>query len=398
MPNLLSVKNLSLRFKTQDLDVHALKGISFDVQKGQSLGIVGESGSGKSVTALSIMSLLPQPPAEIQTGEILFNNKDILKHSDKELRKMRGNHISMIFQEPMTSLNPVFTVGSQIDEALILHQKMDKKSAREKAKELLDQVGIADPVARVNSYPHQLSGGQRQRVMIAMAIACRPDLLIADEPTTALDVTIQKQILELLRDLQKKLNMSIIFISHDLGVISEISQQVLVMQKGEIVEKGSVADIFKKPKHNYTKGLIACRPTLDVKTARLPTVSDFIEGRADVLDRLPLKESRKSSGEVLLQVKNLQKHFPLKKSFFGKTLSVVKAVDKISFELEKGSTLGLVGESGCGKTTLGRTILQLTPAEGGHVFYKGRDRSKINKKEMKAMRRKMQIILQDPYA
>lgn len=398
MPNLLSVKNLSLRFKTQDLDVHALKGISFDVQKGQSLGIVGESGSGKSVTALSIMRLLPQPPAEIQTGEILFNNKDILKRSDKELRKIRGNHISMIFQEPMTSLNPVFTVGSQIDEALILHQKMDKKSAREKAKELLDQVGIADPAARVNSYPHQLSGGQRQRVMIAMAIACRPDLLIADEPTTALDVTIQKQILELLRELQKKLNMSIIFISHDLGVISEISQQVLVMQKGEIVEEGSTADIFKRPKHNYTKGLIACRPSLDVKTARLPTVSDFIEGREDVLDHLPLKESRKSSGEVLLQVKNLQKHFPLKKSFFGKTLSVVKAVDDVSFEVEKGSTLGLVGESGCGKTTLGRTVLQLTPAEGGHVFYRGRDLSKINKKEMKAMRRKMQIIFQDPYA
>ena len=402
MPNLLSVKNLSVRFKTQvktqDLNVQALKSISFDLKKGESLGIVGESGSGKSVTALSIMKLLPQPPAEIEGGEIFFNGKDILKYSDKEMRQVRGNHISMVFQEPMTSLNPVFTVGYQIDEALILHQKMNKKTAREKSIDLLNQVGVADSSERVNSYPHQLSGGQRQRVMIAMAIACKPDLLIADEPTTALDVTIQKQILHLLKDLQKKLDMSIIFISHDLGVISEISQHVLVMQKGELVEEGSTANIFKNPKQNYTKGLIACRPTLDVKTSRLPTVSDFVEGNTDILSQLPLKEDKKNSGEALLKVKNLTKRFPLKKSFFGKSLSVVKAVDDVSFEVEKGSTLGLVGESGCGKTTLGRTILQLTPASSGQVFYKDKDLSKINKKEMKAMRRKMQIIFQDPYA
>ena len=399
MSNLLSVKNLSVCFKGQDMNVQAVKALSFDIKKGESLGIVGESGSGKSVTALSIMRLLPQPPAKIETGEILFKNKNILDFSDQELREVRGNHISMIFQEPMTSLNPVFTIGNQIDEALILHQKMNKKQARKKSIELLEQVQMLDPAGRVNSYPHQLSGGQRQRVMIAMAIACNPDLLIADEPTTALDVTIQKQIIELLKELQKNLNMSIIFISHDLGVISEISQRVLVMKDGKVVEEGSTKNIFKNPQHNYTKGLIACRPTLDVKTARLPTISDFIEGHSDILDRLPLKETKsKSDSEVILQVKNLKKYFPLKKSFFGKALSVVKAVDDISFDLKKGTTLGLVGESGCGKTTLGRTILQLTPSDEGQILFKGTDLAKINKKEMKSMRKKMQIIFQDPYA
>ena len=399
MSNLLSVKNLSVCFKGQDMNVQAVKALSFDIKKGESLGIVGESGSGKSVTALSIMRLLPQPPAKIETGEILFKNKNILDFSDQELREVRGNHISMIFQEPMTSLNPVFTIGNQIDEALILHQKMNKKQARKKSIELLEQVQMLDPAGRVNSYPHQLSGGQRQRVMIAMAIACNPDLLIADEPTTALDVTIQKQIIELLKELQKNLNMSIIFISHDLGVISEISQRVLVMKDGKVVEEGSTKNIFKNPQHNYTKGLIACRPTLDVKTARLPTISDFVEGHSDILDRLPLKETKsKNDSEVILQVKNLKKYFPLKKSFFGKALSVVKAVDDISFDLKKGTTLGLVGESGCGKTTLGRTILQLTPSDEGQILFKGTDLAKINKKEMKSMRKKMQIIFQDPYA
>ena len=396
MPNLISVQNLQVDFHTKDLHVQALKGVSFDIRPRETLGIVGESGSGKSVTALSVMRLLSQPPAKIQQGEILFKNSNLLKLSDKKMREIRGNHISMIFQEPMTSLNPVFTVGYQIDEALILHQKMNKKTAREKSIELLEQVKIHNPKERVNSYPHELSGGQRQRVMIAMAIACKPELLIADEPTTALDVTIQKQIVDLLKDLQEKMNMSIMFISHDLGVIAQIAQKVLVLQKGEIVEQGLTSDVFKKAKKPYTKGLIACRPTLDMKGSRLPTVNDFLEGKEPRIKEESL--NKKSSGETLVKVQNLKKHFSLKKSFFGKTLSSIKAVDDVSFEIEKGSTLGLVGESGCGKTTLGRTLLNLIPSSGGKVFYKNKELSQLGKKEMKALRKKMQIIFQDPYA
>lgn len=392
----LSVKNLQTEFKTKEVFVKALRNVSFDLRAGETLGVVGESGSGKSVTALSIMRLIPQPPGEITNGQVLFKGKDLLSYSEKQMREIRGNHISMIFQEPMTSLNPVFTVGYQIDEASILHQKMNKKEAREKTLDLLDQVGIVDPAGRVNSYPHEMSGGQRQRVMIAMAIACQPDLLIADEPTTALDVTIQKQIIELLQKLQSKMNLSVMFISHDLGVISEIAQRVLVMHKGEIVEEGTTSEIFKNPKQAYTKGLIACRPTLDIKTARLPMVSDFIEGKE--IKELPLKEKKNLNAEPLLEVKDLKKYFPLKKSFFGKTLSYVKAVDDISFEVQKGSTLGLVGESGCGKTTLGRTILHLVQPSAGTVLYNKTNISQLDKKALKAIRRKMQIIFQDPYA
>ena len=395
---LLSVKNLSVEFKTKDLYVKALKGLSFDIEKGEVLGVVGESGSGKSVTALSIMRLLAQPPGEITGGEIFFNKSDLLKKTNKQMRAVRGNHISMIFQEPMTSLNPVFTVGYQIDEALILHQQMNKRAAREKTIELLDQVGIVDPKGRVNAYPHEMSGGQRQRIMIAMAIACKPDLLIADEPTTALDVTIQKQIIELLKKLQEKMDMSIMFISHDLGVIAKISQRVLVLHQGKIVEKGLTSDIFKKPQMAYTKGLIACRPHLDIKSSRLPMVSDFLEGRETELQKLPPKEKKQMSSETLLEVKNLKKYFPLKKSFLGKALSYVKAVDDVSFEVKKGSTLGLVGESGCGKTTLGRAILYLTQPSSGNVLYNRMNISKLNKKELKSIRQKMQIIFQDPYA
>ena len=398
MSSFLSIKNLQTEFRTKELYVKALRGVSFDIHSGETLGVVGESGSGKSVTALSIMRLIPQPPGEITGGQILLEGKDLLKYSEKQMRQIRGNRISMIFQEPMTSLNPVFTVGYQIDEALILHQHMNKKEAREKTIDLLDQVGIVNSSGRVNSYPHEMSGGQRQRVMIAMAIACQPDLLIADEPTTALDVTIQKQIIELLQNLQEKMKMSLMFISHDLGVIAEIAQRVLVMNEGKIVEEGKTSEIFKHPKQAYTKGLIACRPSLEVKTARLPTLNDFLEGNEQNLKNLPLKEKKNSNEEVLLKVQNLKKYFPLKKSFFGKVQSYIKAVDDISFEVERGSTLGLVGESGCGKTTLGRTILHLIQPSSGQVLYNKTDISQLNKTELKAIRRKMQIIFQDPYA
>ena len=387
-----------MEFKTKELFVKALRGVSFDIKAGESLGVVGESGSGKSVMALSIMRLIPEPPGEITKGQIFLEDKDLLKNSEKQMRKVRGNRISMIFQEPMTSLNPVFTIGYQIDEALILHQNMSKKEAREKTIDLMDQVGIVNPSGRVNSYPHEMSGGQRQRVMIAMAIACRPDLLIADEPTTALDVTIQKQIIELIQNLQEKMKMSVMFISHDLGVIGEIAQRVLVMYNGEIVEEGNTSEIFRNPKKSYTKGLIACRPRLNIKTARLPTVSDFLEGNEEALKNLPLKKKKTFSNEALLEVKDLKKYFPLEKSFFGKIQSYVKAVDDISFDIPRGSTLGLVGESGCGKTTLGRTILHLVKPSSGSVLYNKTDISKLNKKDLKAMRRKMQIIFQDPYA
>lgn len=396
MPAFLSVKNLHVEFKTKELFVNAVKGVSFDLTAGEVLGVVGESGSGKSVTALSLMRLIPEPPGKITKGEILFKGKDLLQNSEKQMRQVRGNQISMIFQEPMTSLNPVFTVGYQIDEALILHQNMNKKQAREKTIDLMDQVGIVNPSERVQSYPHEMSGGQRQRVMIAMAIACQPNLLIADEPTTALDVTIQKQIIELLQNLQSKMKMSVMFISHDLGVIAEIAQRILVMHQGKIVEQGLTSQVFQNPQHPYTQGLIACRPKLNLKTARLPMVSDFIEGR-EIKD-LPLKIPKSFSGPPLLQVKSLKKYFPLKKSFFGKTLSYIKAVDDISFDLHKGCTLGLVGESGCGKTTLGRTILHLVKPSSGTVLYNATDISSLDNKNLKTLRKKMQIIFQDPYA
>ena len=406
MSSFLQVRNLRVGFETKDLSVEAVQGVSFEIRPGETLGLVGESGSGKSVTALSLMRLIPEPPGKIKSGEILLEGKNLLALPESRMRKIRGNRLSMVFQEPMTSLNPVFTIGYQIDEALILHQNMTKKTAREKTIELLSQVGIASPSERVNSYPHEMSGGQRQRVMIAMAIACQPDLLIADEPTTALDVTIQKQILELLQGLQNKMKMSMLFISHDLGIIAEIANRALVMYKGKIVEEGKVADIFKNPRHPYTKGLIACRPSLNVQTARLPMISDFLERKGESRQKEPRNVAKafetarpaRKKGEILLKVKDLKKHFPLKKNFLGKAVAWVKAVDGVSLQMDKGTTLGLVGESGCGKTTLGRAILRLTEPSAGSVFYNKEDILGLDKKKMKSMRRKMQIIFQDPYA
>ena len=398
MSSFISVKNLQVEFKTKDLFIKAVQGVSFDIAPGETLGLVGESGSGKSVTALSLMRLIPSPPGQITGGSVLLEGKNLLDLPENQMRKVRGNRISMIFQEPMTSLNPVFTIGYQIDEALILHQNLSKKEARKKTVELLDQVGIIQPLKRASSYPHELSGGQRQRAMIAMAIACRPELLIADEPTTALDVTIQKQILELLKDLQTKLKMSMLFISHDLGIIAEVAQKVAVMQKGRIVEMGDTGDIFQKAKHPYTRGLIACRPSLNVTTDRLPTVEDFLKTGTVSPESLKSEIKKQISNDTLLEVKNLKKHFPLEKNFFGKPISWVKAVDDISFSIRKGETLGLVGESGSGKTTLGRALLRLIEPSAGQVFYDKTDLLSLDKKNLKAMRRKMQIIFQDPYA
>ena len=404
MESLLEVKNLSLDFLTFEGKVEALKNISLNIKKGQTLGLVGESGSGKSVTALSIMGLLNSPPACIRSGEIFFEKKDLLKLSKTEIRKIRGNRISMIFQEPMTSLNPVFTVGYQIVEVLRLHKKLGKKEAWEKTTDLLDKVGMTNPSLKVKAYPHEMSGGQRQRVMIAMAMACEPDLLIADEPTTALDVTIQKQILDLMGSLQNQHNMSLLFITHDLGIIKSIADHVLVMHQGQIVEKEVTSSLFKNPRHPYTRGLLACRPPLDKSYRRLPTIHDLMDEKGEAKDfdnsqlGLRLEQPIDTKEEPLLKVKNLKKYYPVKVGLFGKVKNWVKAVDDVSLNVHRGHTLGLVGESGCGKTTLGRSILHLIQPSSGQVLYRGKNLGVLNSKQMRQMRRKMQIIFQDPYA
>lgn len=404
MSSLVEIKDLSISFSSDNERVQAVKSISLRIPKGKTVGLVGESGSGKSVTSLSIMGLLTTPPARVDGGEIFFEGMDLLKLPENQMRKIRGNNISMIFQEPMTSLNPVFTVGYQIVEALQLHQKLGKKAAWEKATDLLSKVGIPNPHLRVRSFPHELSGGQRQRVMIAMAIACEPDLLIADEPTTALDVTIQKQILDLLASLQEQYKMSMLFITHDLGVISDIADEVAVMYRGQIVEKGETLQLFKNPQHPYTKGLLACRPSLEKNYARLATISDFM---TETGEKKPFYETQLGNKKEkvfdkteapILEIKNIKKYYPIKSGLFAQTKDWVKAVDDVSFKVQKGQTLGLVGESGCGKTTLGRTILRLVEPSAGGILFAGHDITALGPEQMRAMRRKMQIIFQDPYA
>lgn len=402
---LLEINNLCIDFKTDDGVVRAVKNLNLHIPKGKTVGLVGESGSGKSVTSLAVMGLIPNPPGTIAEGEILFHGKDLTKMSQDELRELRGNKISMIFQEPMTSLNPVYTVGSQVDEAIILHQNVSKNEARKRTIALFEEVGIPTPPESANKYPHQMSGGQKQRVMIAMAMACEPELLICDEPTTALDVTIQKQVLELMHELQRKHGMSMLFITHDLAVIADIADEVAVMYRGDLVEQKSCKELFENPEHPYTKGLLACRPRLDENPERLITVEDFL-GAAD---GTPSKDPRKTTPKVprpisetdnpvILEIKGIAKHFPIKGGLFGRVVDNFKAVDNVSLEVRQGRTLGLVGESGCGKTTLGRTILRLLEPTEGEVFYKGQDITKLNAEEMRAMRRKMQIIFQDPYS
>lgn len=419
---LLEVKDLVTEFRTDDGYVKAVNKISFTLNRGETIGIVGESGSGKSVTSLSIMRLIPNPPGRIAGGQIIYHHKekgpiDLVALSEKEMRQYRGNELSMIFQEPMTSLNPVFTCGDQVMEAIMLHQKKTKAEARQLTLELFAKVQLPNPERILQAYPHQISGGQKQRVMIAMAMSCNPGILIADEPTTALDVTVQATILDLMRELRDQIETSIIFITHDLGVIAEIADRVIVMYKGDIVEQGPIKEIFSNPQHPYTKGLLACRPPLEKRYSKLPTIANFMgkdeQGNlielqsnieeviakvtvSDDTHRLRLENLKKQ--EPLLQVKNLCTWFPSKKNFFGKTLDYVKAVDDISFDVYPGETLGLVGESGCGKTTTGRSILRLAPATSGEIIYKGRNILNLDDKEMKLLREEMQIIFQDPYS
>ncbi|AFY00910.1 ABC transporter ATP-binding protein [Bdellovibrio bacteriovorus] len=399
--NIIEVRNLAVEFKTEDGIVQAVKGISFNIPKGKTVGLVGESGSGKSITSLAIMRLIGNP-GRVSSGEILFEGQDLLKVSEKKMREIRGARISMIFQEPMTSLNPVLTVADQITETLMLHQNLNKQQALDKALDLLKQVGIPHAEERLYFYPHKFSGGQRQRIMIAMAIACNPDVLICDEPTTALDVTIQKQILDLLADIQKRTHMSLLFITHDLGVVADIADEVIVMNKGEIVERGVSKEIFDNPKHPYTKGLLACRPSLDENPVRLPVLADFMSATGEEITPVakvytPAKEIIRED-KVILEVNDLKTHFPHTGGLLGRVQSYTKAVDGVSFKVKKGQTLGLVGESGCGKTTLGRTLMRLIEPTDGQIIFDGQDITKLDYGHMHPIRKKMQIIFQDPYA
>jgi peptide/nickel transport system ATP-binding protein len=418
----LEIKNLVTEFKSADKNIKAVNDVSFSLHKKEVIGIVGESGSGKSVTSLSIMGLIPNPPGEITSGEILLKKSsgeviNTVGLSNNQLQKLRGKEVSMIFQEPMTSLNPVFTCGNQVIEAILLHQKLTKKEAKALTIALFKKVELPRPEAIYDQYPHQLSGGQKQRVMIAMAISCNPTILIADEPTTALDVTVQKTILKLLKDIQNETEMGILFITHDLGVIAEIADRIVVMYKGKVVEEGLVKDIFKNPQHPYTKGLLACRPPLNVRYSKLPTVPDFMKTDVDGVtseqaisikdfissitlspEKRVINHEKLYAQDPILQVKNLKTYFPLKSNFIGKTTEWVKAVDGISFDVYPGENLGLIGESGCGKTTAGRTILQLNKAKEGEIIYKGKDVIKMNKTEILAFRKEVQIIFQDPYS
>ena len=409
MTPLLDIKNLSVSFQTETESTDAIKNISFHVNRGEVLAIVGESGSGKSVTSLSILQLLSDS-AKFKSGEIFFSEtgeqqNDLLKLDKKLMTRVRGEKIAMIFQEPMTSLNPVFTCGHQVAEAIRLHKKNSGKESKQQAIDWLRKVKLPDPENTFYRYPHQLSGGQKQRVMIAMALCCQPSLLICDEPTTALDVTVQKNILQLVKELQQQQNIGVIFITHDLGVVAEIADRAVVMYKGEIVEQNTVKELFKNPQHPYTKGLLACRPVLHQKGERLPVVSDFLESivhspRSTAISVNPDSTSvdRRLSSVVLLSAEQLSVWFPAKKTFLGKTLAFTKTVDDVSFEVLKGETLGLVGESGCGKTTLGRTLLRLIEPTNGKIIYNGIDLTSKSRDELKSLRKNIQIIFQDPYS
>jgi peptide/nickel transport system ATP-binding protein len=464
---LLSVQNLTIDFASHRGNTRAVDSVSFELNRGETLAIVGESGSGKSVTSLALLGLIPRPPGQVASGQAVFQSEqlgevDLLKLSEKELRRVRGNDISMIFQEPMTSLNPVYTCGSQVVEALLLHTNLSEREAKLRTIELFTEAQLPRPEGIFKSYPHEISGGQKQRVMIAMAMACNPALLIADEPTTALDVTVQARMLRLIDDLRRQHNTAVLFITHDLGVVAEVADRILVMYRGKVVEQGRVLDIFSNPQHPYTKGLLACRPRLSVGQKRLPVVADFMreDASGQLLAQpeptlpLPNEAVAESSPEVenlqlhnsgettktfpvehppvggneelrmrdeelandakdnssfliphsslsaapLLQVRNLQVHFPIRKGFFLRAKEYVKAVDDVSFTLYPGETIGLVGESGCGKTTLGRALLRLTEPTAGSILFEGTDLAKLAASDLRRRRRELQLVFQDPYA
>jgi peptide/nickel transport system ATP-binding protein len=408
---ILEIKNLSIDFVSAEQTVHALQNISFDINEGEVVALVGESGSGKSITALSILRLLQIKNAKIINGSILFHQAsviDLLRCDDEELRAVRGNKIAMIFQEPMTSLNPVITCGEQVSEALRLHKKISKEEAKKQTVQLFEKVELPNPSQMYQRFPHQISGGQKQRVMIAMAMSCEPRILICDEPTTALDVMVQKNILMLIKKLQQQNNMSVIFISHDLGVVADIADKIIVMYKGKIAEQNLAKNIITDPQHPYTKALLACRPALYKNNERLPVVNDFMQQSA--LSNEPIAVSLEPlivshqlqtinhKPETILSVQNLKVWFPAKTDFFGKIVEYNKAVDDVSFDVQQGETVGLVGGSGCGKTTLGRSLLHLIKPAGGRIFFKQIDISQLKNKAHAALRKDMQIIFQDPYS
>ena len=417
--SILSVQNLAVQFTTEEGIYDAVKGISFEIPRGKIVGIVGESGSGKSVTSLAIMRLLAAQNTSVK-GSILFHTStetiNILDIPDSQMTSIRGNKIAMIFQEPMTSLNPVHTCGAQVTEAIQRHQGLAKTEAKQKTIELFAEVQLPNPAQLYDRYPHEISGGQKQRVLIAMALSCDPALLIADEPTTALDVTVQKNIIELLKRIRDERNMSMIFISHDLGVISEIADEVMVMYRGNILEHKSVSDIFKQPENPYTVGLLACKPNMNLQLKRLPTVADFINHQDEkkslatqnlkeiiatyAISNEDIKKRRDLiySQTPILSVQNLAKWYPIKKGIFAKAKNFFKALDEVSFEIYPGETLGLVGESGCGKTTLGRCLLRLIEPTSGDISYQNIALTSLSAKKLRSLRRELQIVFQDPYS
>ena len=431
---LLSIQNVSIGFRQEDKLTPAVHNISFFVNRGETVAIVGESGSGKSVTSLTILQLLPAPPAAYTSGNIMFSEQgeagvDLLRLSEKEMRAVRGNKIAMIFQEPMTSLNPLYTCGNQVMEAIMLHQAVSPTDAKQKTIELFEKVQLPEPAAMFSRYPHEISGGQKQRVMIAMAMSCEPLLLIADEPTTALDVTVQQNILHLIKAMQAEKGIGVIFISHDLGLVAEIADRIIVMFRGKIVEQNTTQALFTDPRHPYTKALLECRPVLHAKEERLPVVSDFMEIKEDgsilrkekqpgTIQRAAVNalhkaqndnaETAYTSGQTeqqgrvtanpLVKVKNLKVWFPSERKRRGSHQRYIKAVDDVSFDIYKGETVGLVGESGCGKTTLGRSLLRLIDPTSGTVYFEEQNLLHLSPVQLRRMRKNFQIIFQDPYS